>query len=150
MPDKPDRKKPNKNKEREFETGMDEVMKFASEMVVANMKKTYDVFLELGVESARRSRDHYDKMMSSAQSFTEQILQNGIEVGKKDALQSTRHGDLAIDNQWNLNEQVLAGRDIYGGKAFRDAVKTIMLDVLSEMQEEAAAAKAEAAKNKKT
>jgi len=77
----------------------------------ANVKRTYDEFQDISLVAARRSQGHHDELSQ----LSVQALQNAIEtanqVGKnamtvmhKDDLQATRHGDLSIDRQWNLDE----------------------------------------------
>ena len=77
--------------EREFEVGMDEAWK-------ANIKRTYDAYQELSL-----------KMLSDAQQFDNQrqtlatqALQNAIETSNMIGKQAIRHGDFALDRQWNL------------------------------------------------
>lgn len=110
-------------KEREFETGMDEVFKAHSEqtstdegenqrVVFANVKRTYDEYQEVSLESIKRNRAYVDKVLSDAQSadnvrqnIANQALQNAVETANMVGKQAVRHGDIAIDQQWNPVQQ---------------------------------------------
>ena len=62
-----------------------------SEMVFANIKRTYDAYQDLDLQHAR-----------TVQQLTAQALQNAIETANMVSKQAVRHSDLAIDRQWNL------------------------------------------------
>lgn len=84
-----------------------------------NSKRTYDEYQQESLESIRRNRSYVDKVLSDAQqndnfkqNVANQALQNAVETANmvsKNAVrskeQSIRHADLAIDRQWNLDEQ---------------------------------------------
>lgn len=106
--------------EREFETGLDEVFKehssaqagFKNEdqrLLFANMKRTYDEYQQESLESIKRNRSYVDKVLSDAQqsdnqrqNIANQALQNAVETANMVGKQAVRHGDVAIDRQWNL------------------------------------------------
>lgn len=92
--------RPNKG-EREFEVGMDEYFKTHSEMaagmIFANVKRTYDEYQDLALASARRAQNFYDNLNA----LTIQTMQNAIENANLAAKQAIRHGDIAIDCQWD-------------------------------------------------
>lgn len=90
--------------EREFEIGRDEAW-------FANIKRTYDEFQEISLESHKRSRVVVDKMLSDAQQYDNSrqalanlALQNAVETANMVGKQAVRHTDLAIDRQWNIDE----------------------------------------------
>jgi hypothetical protein len=90
--------------EKEFEIGKDESW-------FANIKRTYDEFQHESLESVRRNRSYVDKVVSDAQqsdnvrqNIANQALQNSVETANMVAKQALRHGDLAIDRQWNVDE----------------------------------------------
>ena len=94
----------SKHIEREFEIGKDEAW-------FANVKRTYDEFLEISLAGTRQNRVHFDKVLSDAQQYdnarqvmANQALQNSVETANMVAKQAVRHGDLAIDRQWNIDE----------------------------------------------
>jgi len=114
-------------KERSFETGMDEAFKAHSENVTAswfaNIKRTYDEYQQESLESIKRNRSYVDKVLSDAQqhdnqrqTIANQALQNAVEtanlVGKKAVqnmnaldVQQLAHRDVATDNLWNPVQQ---------------------------------------------
>ena len=94
---------PNKG-EREFETGKDEAW-------FANVKRTYDEYQEVSLESIKRNRAYVDKVLSDAQQYdnqrqaiANQALQNAVETANLTGKQAVRHADIAIDRQWNVDE----------------------------------------------
>ena len=96
-------KNPNAG-EREFEVGKDEAW-------FANIKRTYDEYQQESLESIRRSRDYLGKILSDAQqhdnvrqNIADQALQNAVETANMVSKQAVRHGDIAIDRQWNVDE----------------------------------------------
>ncbi len=105
--------------EREFETGSDEFFKHRSEVNAAqadpwfaNVKRTYDEYQQESLESVRRNRSYVDKVLSDAQqhdnarqAIANQALQNAVETANMVSKQAVRHGDIAIDNQWNPIQQ---------------------------------------------
>ena len=105
--------------EREFETGTDEFFKNQSQVnagygnvLFANIKRTYDEYQQESLESIKRNRSIVDKLVSDAQQFdnqrqviANQALQNAVETSNMVAKQAVRHGDIAIDGQWNPVQQ---------------------------------------------
>lgn len=105
--------------EREFEIGKDEAW-------FGNIKRTYDEFQHESLESIRRNRTIVDKTLSDAQQhdnarqdIANQALQNAVETANMVGKQTVRHADLAVDHQWNLNEQTAA---MVKNQVFQDAV----------------------------
>ena len=81
----------------------------------ANMKRTYDEYQQESLESIKRNRSYVDKVLSDAaqydnqrQVIANQALQNAVETANLVGKQCVRHADIAIDRQWNLDEQVEA------------------------------------------
>lgn len=105
--------------EREFETGSDEFFKNQSQVNsaqsnawFANVKRTYDEFQHESLESIRQNRTAVSKIVSDAQQFdnhrqtiANQALQNAVETANMVGKQAVRHGDIAIDAQWNPIQQ---------------------------------------------
>jgi len=105
--------------EREFETASDEFFKNQSQVnagygnvLFANIKRTYDEYQQESLESIKRNRTIVDKLVSDAQQFdnqrqviANQALQNSVETANMVAKQAVRHGDIAIDGQWNPVQQ---------------------------------------------
>jgi hypothetical protein len=101
--------------EREFETGKDESwaanMKALFDFTLANMKRTYDEYQDTSLTSIRENQSYVQKILSDAQShfndtqgIATQALQNAVETANMVGKQAVRHGDLAIDRQWNVDE----------------------------------------------
>jgi len=74
----------------------------------ANEKLTYDNVLEILTAQARRSQSHFDQVASTERERLAQVsnvalqaLQNAVETANMVSKQAVRHGDLAIDRQWN-------------------------------------------------
>lgn len=95
---------PFQNREREFEIGKDEAW-------FANVKRTYDEYQDIALTIARDLHTHVTKVLSDAQqhdntkqTIAEQALQNAVETSNMVGKQAVRHGDIAIDRQWNVDE----------------------------------------------
>ena len=99
--------------------GLDEFSKIMSENMMNNTKRTYDEYQEVGLESIRRSR-----------TFADQIIQNAITLAKQLDAQSVRHHDLAIDRQWNVDEQGYTSRSILSDEVFKDAIKEAVVEAV--------------------
>ena len=98
--------------EREFETGTDESFKNANatgsathnenqRVTYANIKRTYDVYQDLDIQAARQALVEQTRLNQIAS----QALQNAVETANLVSKQAVRHGDIAIDAQWNPVQQ---------------------------------------------
>jgi hypothetical protein len=98
--------------EREFETGTDESFKNTSaaagaahsenqRVTFANIKRTYDVYQDLDIQAARQALTEQTRLNQIAS----QALQNAVETANLVSKQAVRHGDIAIDGQWNPVQQ---------------------------------------------
>jgi len=90
-----------------------------NEAWTANIKRTYDEFLQESLETVRQNRTLFDKILTDAQQYdnarqamANQAMQNAIETANMVAKQAVRHGDIAIDHQWNLDEQTWAAAGV--------------------------------------
>lgn len=123
-------------REREFETGTDKSW-------FANIKKTYDEFQQESLETIRRSRDYMGKVLSDAQQhdnernkITTQALQNAVETANMVSKQAVRHGDLAIDRQWNVDEvATLVAKSGAQADLIQAIVNLGMAEVLKKLKE---------------
>jgi len=91
--------------ERTYDIGEGEAWKF-------NMKRMADEYQHESLESIRRNRSYIDKTLSDAsqndlfkQNVANQALQNAVETANMVSKQAVRHCDIAIDRQWNVDEQ---------------------------------------------
>lgn len=120
-------------KERSFEVGKDEAW-------FANIKRTYDEYQQESLESIKRNRSYIDKILSDAQQYdnqrqniANQALQNAVETANMVGKQAVRHADVAIDRQWNVDEQGYAVAEILQDETFQDAIAAAVTKVVSEM-----------------
>ena len=93
------------SEERTYDIGEGEAWKF-------NMKRMADEYQHESLESIRRNRSYVDNTLSSAhendqfkQNVANQALQNAVETANMVGKQAVRHSDLAIDREWNVDEQ---------------------------------------------
>lgn len=120
-------------KEREFEVGKDEAW-------FGNIKRTYDEYQHESLESIRRNRSIVDKLISDAQQFdnqrqsiANQSLQNAVETANMVGKQAVRHSDVAIDRQWNVDEQGYTAQTILNDAAFQDAIASAVAKIVADM-----------------
>jgi hypothetical protein len=93
------------SEERTYDIGEGEAWKF-------NMKRMADEYQHESLESIRRNRSYIDNKLSNAEqndlfkhNVANQALQNAVETANMVAKQAVRHSDIAIDRQWNIDEQ---------------------------------------------
>lgn len=89
-------------------------------IVNANIKRTYDEYQHEGLESIRRSRI-----------FADQIVQNAITHAKALDTQAIRHHDIAIDRQWNLDEQAWATEAVLN--TIKPTLESVVAKILADM-----------------
>jgi len=94
--------------EREFEVGKDEAW-------FANIKQTYDVQQNLVVNALKQATQELAQTNAQTAAHTAnvnglalQAMQNAIETANAVSKQAVRHADIAIDHQWNVDEQAVA------------------------------------------
>ena len=120
---------PEIQREREFEVGKDEAW-------FANIKRTYDEFQQESLQTVREMRTMFTKLLTDAQqhdnarqNIANQALQNAVETANMVGKQAVRHGDLAIDRQWNLDEvSTVASRS----GVFSDAIAAAVAKAVQE------------------
>jgi len=81
--------------------GIDEFWKGQVGNLFNNAKRTYDEYQAVSLEAIGRNRNNLDAI----QNITIQSLQNAVETANMVSKQGVRHSDLAIDRQWNVDEQ---------------------------------------------
>jgi hypothetical protein len=108
-------------KEREFEVGKDEAW-------FANIKRTFDEYQDIALTAARRSQDHYDATMAQVRKQMEELHQD-----------ARRRADLAVDRQWNVDEQGYTSQKILAAMqdpaviaAMAAAIAKAMADMVEE------------------
>jgi len=122
--------------EREFEVGKDEAW-------FANIKRTYDEYQQESLESIKRNRSYVDKILSDASQFdgqrqviANQALQNAVETANMVSKQTVRHADLAVDRQWNVDEQGYTAQAILNDATFQDALAATVAKIVADMAKE--------------
>ena len=86
--------------------------------------------------SIRRNRSYIDNKLSNAEqndlfkhNVANQALQNAVETANMISKQAVRHGDIAIDRQWNVDEvaQLVAKTPV-----FLDAISAAVTAAVAE------------------
>jgi len=109
-----------------------------SETWFANIKRTYDEFQQESLEAIREQRTLFTKLVTDAQQYdnqrqniANQALQNAVETANLTGKQAVRHGDIAIDRQWNLDEvSHLSAGSVVNIEAIAAAVAVAVAKVL--------------------
>jgi hypothetical protein len=139
----------NLGREREYETGKDEAW-------FANIKRTYDEFQQESLETIRQHRSFAAKVLYDAQqndqvrqNIANQALQNAVEtanmVSKQTVRhsenvvetcnmtgkQANRHADIAIDRQWNVDEQGFTVNEILADEAFKNGISAAVTNAIN-------------------
>lgn len=99
-----------------------------SALLFLNGKRTYDEQQQLSLESSRRGRTHKD----SIDTITLQALQNAVETANMVSKQAVRHSDIAIDRQWNIDEQGFTVAEILRDETFKDAIAAAVAKSVNE------------------
>ena len=79
------------------ESGNKQYADVAVEEAISTTSAAQANYSQLAVQRALKNQDTFDNL-------TTQLLQNAIETANMISKQAVRHGDLAIDRQWNVNE----------------------------------------------
>jgi hypothetical protein len=113
-------------------------------LLFGNVKRTYDEYQQESLESIKRNRSYVDKVLSDAHSYdnqkqniANQALQNAVETANMVGKQAVRHSDLAIDRQWNTDEQGYQTLEILKSLGSDNTtLKSVIAQVLSDMTKE--------------
>ena len=100
-----------------------------SEFLFANMKRTYDQYQTLDARILQDAQTNSQNIQNVAL----QVLQNAVETANMVSKQAVRHGDLAIDRQWNVDEQGYTVSDILNDSKFQDAIATALAKITADM-----------------
>ncbi len=98
----------HEDQERAFEVGFDEAVK------------------KLQIDTMARSQTAFD----SVHAVCLQALQNSVETANMVSKQAVRHADLAVDRQWNVDEQGYQVADILNDSKFQDAIAVLVIETL--------------------
>jgi len=126
------------------ETGAVEHERVSQPEINLGREREYEIGRDEGwsahiLENSRRNTLHFDKVMVDERSHDAQLkavslqaLQNAVETANMVSKQSVRHGDLAIDRQWNVDEQGYAAADILKALSGEStAQKAISADIVA-------------------
>ena len=127
------------DRERGFEIGTDEAWKAALQMIFANIKRSYDEYQQESLETIRIQRTAVQKILSDAQQYdnqrqtiANQALQNAVETANMVGKQNVRHSDIALDRQWNVDEQGHTVQDILQNETFQQAITAAVAGAVNE------------------
>jgi len=108
-------------------------------MLFINAKRTYDEYQHESLESIKRNRAIVDKLISDAQQYdnqrqniANQALQNAVETANMVGKQAVRHSDIAIDRQWNVDEQGYTAENILRDSTFKEAIAGAVATAVAE------------------
>jgi len=96
----------------------EEALAVLQSIVAANAKRTYDEAQTFDLATKYNDVSHRQRVNTIA----EQVLQNAVETANMLGKQAVRHGDIAIDRQWNVDEQGYQVADILRDQTFKDAI----------------------------
>jgi len=120
-----------------------------SGLLFTNAKRTADEYQEVSIESIKRNRSYVDKVLSdahgydmSARNIATQALQNAVETANMVGKQAVRHSDIAIDREWNVDEQGYTAAEILRDETFKSALAAAVAAAVSETTAKMAASKA--------
>ena len=115
-------------------------------ILFSNQKRTFDEYQHESLESIRRNRTYVDKVIADshgydmgARNIANQALQNAVETANMVGKQAVRHGDVAIDRQWNVNETDYAAASIINAMnapAVKEAMSAAIAQILAAMAAE--------------
>jgi len=100
----------------------------------ANVKRTYDEFLDLSLDHARRNssfeeqvRQQYIKHSDDLNVLTVQHLQNGITMAQKDNGRMSNADNLSTDRMWNINETDNIAANLISSLQINDVTADVIL-----------------------
>ena len=102
-----------------------------SEFLFANMKRTYDQYQTLDARILEDAQTN----SQTIHNLSVQALQNAVETANMVSKQAVRHGDIAIDRQWNVDEQGYTVADILNDSKFQDALGVALAKVMADLAE---------------
>ena len=86
-----------------------------SEFIFANMKRTYDLHQTLDTKAITDANKH------------------AVETANMVSKQAVRHSDIAIDRQWNVDEQGYTVADILNDSKYQDAIAASLAKIVADM-----------------
>ena len=104
--------------------------KFTSLLNRLNAKRTYDQSQSFDLSTQFNDVTSRQRINNIA----EQALQNAVETANMVSKQAVRHSDIAIDRQWNVDEQGYQAADILRDNAFKDAIAATVANALKDFK----------------
>jgi len=101
---------------------------FNEALMRANQKRSYDQAQTTDLMTQFGDTTHRGNLNSIAT----QALQNAVETANMVSKQAVRHSDIAIDRQWNLDEQGYQAVEALRGNTFKDALAAAVAAAVSE------------------
>ena len=101
-----------------------------SEAWFANIKRTYDQYQTLDTKAINDGNKH----AAVLDNLSTQALQNAVETANMVAKQAVRHGDIAVDRTWNIDEQGYTAQSILQDEGIIDAVVSKILAKMAEAE----------------
>lgn len=147
---------PNAQQERSFEGGLDEYFKFMSELMAGNAKAFFEKMLMHDTETRARNEQSLAGMQAQTatglatlfsdtmnkhdqlHNLSVQAMQNAIETANMVGKQAVRHSDIAIDREWNIDEQGYTAEKIISGLQEPTVIAAMVAAVAKAMQENTA------------
>lgn len=125
--------------ERPYETGTDEYFKAASQNMVNNMKLTYDAQQNLITNALKQAQEELTQInavtlaaLSASQNAISLAQVNATESANMIGKQAIAHRDIAIDREWNIDEQGYTAARVLNSDTFRDSIKAAVVAAVAE------------------
>jgi hypothetical protein len=129
---------PKAQTERSFETGTDEFFKAHSELTAANEKRTFDAYQDLDLLRARRDQEQHDIVLSQEREHLAEFhklsilaLTNCIDTSNLVNKQAAAHRDIAIDREWNVDEQGYTAAEILRSDTFKSGLEATVVAAIA-------------------
>jgi hypothetical protein len=108
-------------------------------ILFSNDKKTYDLILNADLHSINRRDTHANELdkisiqaLQNAVETANIIGKNTVETSNMTGKQAHRHSDLAMDRQWNVDEQAHVVKEILNDPAIEDAMKVLLVGKITD------------------
>jgi hypothetical protein len=116
-----------------------------SETWFANVKRIFDDYAQESLTDIREKRTFFSKLISDSEQYdnqrqviANQALQNAVETANMVSKQAVRHADLAVDRQWNIDEEGYTAAsilDAMNSPAVKQTMASVIAEILTTMAE---------------
>lgn len=100
------------------DVGFEEATSFMNLVNELNAKRTYDQ--SQSFDLSQLVGDSTNRI--NVNNIAQQALQNAVETANMIGKQAVRHSDIAIDRQWNVDEQGYTVNEILRSETFKDGI----------------------------